>query len=196
MDIYYKDCPHMVQGWGWQADTGTHLLRMVANGVFDRYPNLKVIIGHLGELIPFGLDRINKQLTMVNWLLGSQPEEAGAVTRMEKNLLYYMRNNVFITSSGVFDQVALNCAIEKMGIDNVMFSIDDPFSDNIEGVEFLKNANLSQADREKFSHGNAECILKLSTAVHPSKSTSSAFDAFQARAKSWVARALLSFLVK
>jgi predicted TIM-barrel fold metal-dependent hydrolase len=88
MDIYYKDCPHMVQGWGWQADTGTHLLRMVASGVFDRYPNLKVIIGHLGELIPFGLDRINKQLTMVNWLLGSQPEEAGAVTRMQKNLLY------------------------------------------------------------------------------------------------------------
>ena len=55
MDFYYKDCPHMVQGWGWQVDTGTHLLRMVASGVFDRYANLKVIIGHMGELIPFDL---------------------------------------------------------------------------------------------------------------------------------------------
>ncbi|MFC5743584.1 amidohydrolase family protein [Dyella tabacisoli] len=196
MDIYYRDCPHMVQGWGWQVDTGTHLLRMIASGVFDRYPNLKVIIGHMGELIPFGLDRINRQLTMVNWLLSSGPEGAGTAAHMEKNLLYYMRNNVFITSSGVFDQVALNCAIGNMGIDNVMFSIDDPFADNIEGMEFLRNADLSQADKEKFAHGNAERILKFSTAVHPRKSTSSALDAFLAKAKSRVAQALLSFLLK
>src|SRR5271156_5475058 len=71
IDTYYKDCPAMMQSWGWQVETGTHLLRLISRGVFDRFPNLKIIVGHMGELIPFGLKRINTALTMGNWLLDS-----------------------------------------------------------------------------------------------------------------------------
>ena len=78
VDIYYKDCPMMMQSWGWQVETGTHLLRLISRGVFDRFPNLKIIVGHMGELIPFGLKRINTALTMGNRLLASQSKAAAA----------------------------------------------------------------------------------------------------------------------
>src|ERR1700744_122584 len=153
----------MMQGWGWQIETGTHLLRLISTGVFDRYPRLKIIVGHMGELIPFGLKRINTALTMGNWLLASQSKTAefagGKV--MRQSVFYYMRTNVFVTTSGTFDQAALQCAIAELGIDNVLFSVDDPFGDNFEGVDFLNKAQLSKDDKEKLAHGNAERILKL-----------------------------------
>ena len=129
MDIYYKDYPAMMQSWGRQVETGTHLLRLMSGGVFDRYPHLKIIVGHMGELIPFNLKRINTALTLGNWLLASQSKDAKSAERkaMQKSVFYYMRENVFITTSGVFDQVALSCAIAELGIDNVLFSVDDPF---------------------------------------------------------------------
>src|SRR5271168_266054 len=116
IDTYYKDCPAMMQGWGWQVETGTHLLKLVSSGVFDRYPNLTIIVGHMGELIPFSLKRINTALTMGNWLLASQSKNAepAAQSCMQKSLFYYMRANVFITTSGVFDQAVLNCAIAEL----------------------------------------------------------------------------------
>jgi Amidohydrolase len=100
MSTYYKDYPALAQSWGWMVETGTHLLRLISGGVFDRYPDLRIIIGHMGELIPFGLDRLNRALTLGNWMLAQQS--------MQENLRYYMRRNVFITTSGVFDQRALN----------------------------------------------------------------------------------------
>ena len=102
---YYRDYPAMAQGWGWQVETGTHLLRLMCGGVFDRYPRLKVIVGHMGELIPFALERINLALTMGSWLLASQQSASGTPVPkgMQKSIDYYMRQNVFITTSGVFD---------------------------------------------------------------------------------------------
>ena len=163
IDIYYKDCPAMMQSWGWQVETGTHLLRLISRGVFDRFPNLKIIVGHMGELIPFGLKRINTALTMGNWLLASQSKVAESAEQrcMQKSVFYYMRANVLITTSGVFDQAALNCAIAELGIDNILFSVDDPFGDNFEGMDFLNKAQLSKEDKEKLAHENAERILKL-----------------------------------
>jgi predicted TIM-barrel fold metal-dependent hydrolase len=198
IDIYYKDCPAMMQSWGWQVETGTHLLRLISSGVFDRYPSLKIIVGHMGELIPFGLKRINTALTMGNWLLASQSKDAESAERkgMQKSVFYYMRANVFITTSGVFDQAALNCAIAELGIDNVLFSVDDPFGDNFEGVDFLNNAQLSKEDKEKLAHGNAERVLKLSYGTNSRRSSSHSFFSFKARVKAKIARTILSFLVK
>jgi predicted TIM-barrel fold metal-dependent hydrolase len=79
--VYYPDYPNLVTGWGWSVETGTHVLRMMAGGVFDRYPRLKIIIGHMGELIPYCLTRLNVALTMGSWLLDSRG--------MEKNVSYY-----------------------------------------------------------------------------------------------------------
>jgi len=80
IDTYYKDCPAMMQSWGWQVETGTHLLRLISTGVFDRYPRLKIIVGHMGELVPFALKGINTALTMGNWLLASQSKGAQPLT--------------------------------------------------------------------------------------------------------------------
>jgi hypothetical protein len=166
----------MMQSWGWQVETGTHLLR----------------------LIPFGLMRANTALTMGNWLLASQSKNAEAAARrcMQKSLFYYMRANVFITTSGVFDQAALNCAIAELGIDNILFSIDDPFGDNFEGVEFLNKAQLSKEDKEKLAHENAERILNLSSGTNSRRSSIRSLFSFKAKVKAKVARTILSLLVK
>lgn len=198
INSYYKNCPAMMQSWGWQVETGTHLLRLISNGVFDRFPNLKIIVGHMGELIPFGLKRINTALTMGNWLLASQSQGADLTggARMQKSVFYYMRSNVFITTSGVFDQAALNCAIAELGIDNILFSVDDPFGDNFEGVDFLNKAHLSNEDKEKLAHKNAERILKLSSGSNSRRNPSLAFFSFKAKVKARMARTLMSFLVR
>jgi predicted TIM-barrel fold metal-dependent hydrolase len=199
MDTYYKDYPALTQSWGWQVETGTHLLRLMSGGVFDRYPRLKIIIGHMGELIPFNIKRINTALTMGNWLLASQSKDNGVAGQkgMQQSVYYYMRQNVFITTSGVFDEAALQCAIAELGIDNILFSVDDPFGDNFEGVDFLNKAKLSAEDREKLAHGNAERVLKLSSERNAARrNPSRSFFSFQSKLKARLARAVLSFLVK
>jgi predicted TIM-barrel fold metal-dependent hydrolase len=205
-DMYYPGYPTLVQSWGWQVETGTHLLRLMSSGVFDRYPRLKVIVGHMGELIPFNLKRINTALTMGEWLLASQSKAPASSRRkeMQKSVFYYMRENVFITTSGVFDHAALNCALAEVGIDNILFSVDDPFGDNFEAMDFLKTAQLSKEDKEKLAHGNAERLLKLSSQTHSRGDANhfflphvhSSIFAFKARAKAKMARMILSFLVK
>jgi predicted TIM-barrel fold metal-dependent hydrolase len=198
IDTYYKDCPAMMQSWGWQVETGTHLLRLISRGVFDRFPNLKIIVGHMGELIPFGLKRINNGLTMGNWLLASQSktDESAEQRCMRKSVFYYMRTNVFITTSGVFDQAALNCAVAELGIDSILFSVDDPFGDNFEAVDFLNKAQLSKKDKERLAHENAERILKLTPAARSRRNSSRSLFSFKANAKAKIGRAMLSLLVK
>jgi predicted TIM-barrel fold metal-dependent hydrolase len=195
-DTYYKGYPALTQSWGWQVETGTHLLRLMSAGVFDRYPRLKIVVGHMGELIPFNIKRINAALTMGNWLLANQSTATAAESIMKQSVYYYMRQNVFITTSGVFDQVALTCAVEELGIDNVLFSVDDPFGDNFEGVDFLNKVNLPKEDKEKLAHGNAERVLGLSSEIKSRRSSSGSFFSFQAKLKAKMARMVLSFLVK
>jgi predicted TIM-barrel fold metal-dependent hydrolase len=102
IETYYKNCPALMQSWGWQVETGTHLLRLILTGVFDRYPRLKVILGYMGELIPFCLKRINKALTLGDWLLIGQNNADLPNKVMQKSVAYYMRANVFITTSSLW----------------------------------------------------------------------------------------------
>jgi predicted TIM-barrel fold metal-dependent hydrolase len=208
MDVYYRDYPAMITGsWGWQVETGTHLLRLICGGVFDRHPRLKIIVGHMGELVPYNLKRINLAVTMGHWLIASQEKKTTDSEErigMQKSLSYYMHENVFITTSGVFDQVAFNCAFAQLGIDNILFSVDDPFSDNFEAVDFLNATELSEEDREKLAHGNAERLLKLSADAQSDSASRQSFIpnlkssmfTLKAKVKASVARSALSFLVK
>ncbi len=195
---YYGDQQPLIVGWGWNVETGTHVLRLMCSGVFDRYPRLKIIIGHMGELIPFNLPRINLALTVGNWLLANQEQAAGAAGRngMQRSVYHYMRENVFITTSGVFDQAALQCAVAELGIDNILFSVDEPMRDNFEGVEFLSKAQLSREDKEKLAHGNAERVLRLSSETPHRRGSASLFLSFTGKAKARIGRAILSLLMK
>lgn len=153
LDAYFKEYPELAgAAWGWGIDMGTHVLRLMCGGVFDAYPKAKVIVGHMGELIPFHIRRINRGLS------GARTKE-GAV--MKRTVYEYMHDNVFMTTSGVFDPASLTCAIAAVGVDNVLFSVDDPFEDNAAGVAFLQSAPVSPADREKLAHGNAERLLRV-----------------------------------
>lgn len=188
----------MVPSWGWPVETGTHLLRLICGGIFDQYANLKIIVGHMGELLPYCYARLNIALTMGDWLLSAQEKKAGKRPQghMKKSFAYYMKHNVYITSSGVFEQPVFDCAVGMLGIDNLMFSVDDPLRDNIEAMEFLADCRLSAQDRERFAHGTAERLLKLpphqdQPTVRPNRR-----EAFRARLRSRIGRAVIGTLVK
>ena len=135
--------------WSWAAKTAGHAMRLVFGGVFDRFPRARIILGHMGEFLPFQLSRI----------------DAAYVTflehRLEKLPSQYFQTNIAITTSGVFSHAALIAAIQEVGIDNVMFSIDYPFASTQKSVEFLLGAPLAPADKERVAYANAERILRL-----------------------------------
>ncbi len=135
-------------GWGWHSETAIHALRLILAGVFDRLPNLQIIIGHMGEMIPFMLARINDRLTPpAKYLRHTVPE--------------YFLQNFHITTSGFFTDPPLLLTMQIMGADRIIFSVDYPYSTNEQGRAFLDNAAISPADKEKISHLNVERLLKL-----------------------------------
>jgi len=156
-DIYYSGLPNhsgmaealAAYGWGWHAETALHILRLVYAGIFDEYPQLQIIIGHMGEMLPFQMARSERAF---------QPGAGGANQRKLSDTL---RQQVHITTSGFFTQPPLQIALETFGIDNMMFSIDYPFSTNEQGMEFLKSLDLSDEDLAKLAHRNADRLLKL-----------------------------------
>lgn len=133
--------------WGWHVDTGLHALRLIAGGVLDAYPRLQVIIGHMGEALPFFLERASRNLQ----------RQAG----LERPLQHYMAQNFHFTTSGMFSYPPLRCLLDVIGADRVMFSVDYPFAHNEEGRDFMVGAPIDAADREKLAHGNAERLLGL-----------------------------------
>ncbi|AMN44526.1 amidohydrolase family protein [Rhodoplanes sp. Z2-YC6860] len=135
-------------GWGWHIETGVHLIRMILGGVFDRYPKLQVVIGHLGEGVPFMLPRLNRNM----------PPE---MTKLQRPLAAYLRENVHYTFAGFnFPATFLDLLLE-VGAERIMFSVDHPFGSMVEARTFLDNIPITQTDRERIAHGNAERLFKI-----------------------------------
>ncbi|HUB98073.1 MAG TPA: amidohydrolase family protein, partial [Stellaceae bacterium] len=126
--------------------TATHAIRLVLGGVFDAFPKLDIILGHLGETIPFALWRLH---WTVNHMTG------------RTDFADIFRDRFHITTSGNFSQPALACTIAEMGIDRVLFSVDWPYNSNVEGVKFVNAARLSTEERQKILSGNAARLLRL-----------------------------------
>jgi hypothetical protein len=135
-------------GWAWHCECGLHSLRLILGGVFDRFPDLQIIIGHMGENIPFSLDR-------ADWFL------SGTAKHLKRRVAEYFQDNFYITTSGYFSVPPLQCALAAVGADRILFAIDYPFADNAEGRAFLETAPISHVDREKIAHGNAERLLRI-----------------------------------
>jgi predicted TIM-barrel fold metal-dependent hydrolase len=136
-------------GWGWHSETAIHVLRLLAAGIFDKYPQLKILIGHMGEMLPMMWERSNKVF---------QPGNGG---KNKRRLIDTFREQLFITTSGIFTQPPLQIAIDTIGIDNILFSIDYPFSTHQMGIDFLHNIHLPVDQVAKIAHGNADRILKF-----------------------------------
>lgn len=135
-------------GFGWHLEPGMQVLRMILGGVFDRFPNLKVISGHWGEVMPFMISRFDQVL----------PPE---ITGLKEKISTYYKRNVWITPSGIYDYDNLDFCIRKFGIDHILFSADYPYIDQDDARAFLENAPLSQEDKEKIAYKNAEKLLRL-----------------------------------
>jgi uncharacterized protein len=135
-------------GWGWHAECGLHVLRMVVGGVFERFPGLQVIIGHMGENLPFSLARADERLT---------PVATGLSATVAETLLQH----VHLTTCGYTTSPPLLCALMVFGADRMLFSVDYPFSDSSQATAFLRDAPLSPADKQKIAHGNAERLLRV-----------------------------------
>jgi predicted TIM-barrel fold metal-dependent hydrolase len=141
---YTKDGLHLAS-WGFGVETGTHALRLIYSGVFDRFPRLQMILGHLGEMLPFAAYRIDRYYG----LGGSGGADLAAPPS------YYLRNNFYVTTSGDFSPVAFECTLEVIGPDRLMFSVDYPMDDNVAGAEFLANLPIDAEVRRKVADGNA-----------------------------------------
>ncbi len=136
------------QGWGWHSEVGLHALRLIISGIFDRLPTLQIIIGHMGEMIPFMLSRIDDTLTPV-------------AKHLKHKVSEYIHGNFYITTSGFFTNPPLLTALQTIGSDRIIFSVDYPYSSNEQGRAFLDNAPISPDDKAKISHLNAERLLGL-----------------------------------
>jgi len=141
--------------WGFGAEAGLHALRMILSGVFDRHPQLTVVLGHMGESIPYWLWRIDNHYKKLHAFAGPD------FHRLAKLPSEYVRNNFYITTSGMNSHAVLRFCLEIMGADRIMFAIDYPFESSEESVTFLETAPISDADREKIAYRNAERVFNL-----------------------------------
>ena len=139
--------------WSWGVETATHALRLVFAAVFERYPDAKLILGHMGEAIPYQLWRIDSRWAICNRGGRSLPKPPS----------HYIRTNIHVTTSGVASAEPLACALSALGSDNVMFSVDYPFERTDLAAQFIATTPLDEAIRAKICHANAERVLGLST---------------------------------
>jgi 2,3-dihydroxybenzoate decarboxylase len=136
--------------WSWAAETSGHALRILFGGVFDRHPGATMILGHMGEFLPFQRSRLDSRYQIM------QP-----TTTLKKAPSAYLGTNIVFTNSGVFSPAAMLGAVLEVGADAMMFSIDYPFESSDEAVKGFEQTTLSAADREKIAHGNAERLLGI-----------------------------------
>lgn len=134
--------------WGWHIETAVHILRLIVGGTFDQFPDLQIVIGHMGEALPFMMPRIDKALPT-------------NITKLNHSIADYLRENVYYTFSGFnFTQTFLDMYLQ-VGADQIMFSADYPYSSMEQARSFLDQLPVSSVDKNQIAHGNAERLLRI-----------------------------------
>ncbi|OGA02303.1 MAG: hypothetical protein A3H35_04355 [Betaproteobacteria bacterium RIFCSPLOWO2_02_FULL_62_17] len=147
---YLEDFPSLLQsGWGFTVETATHAIRLVLSGVFDAYPGLKIILGHMGESLPFSLWRINQSL--------SRPGNRSTSFSFRDIFC----SHFWITTSGNFSNPALLCSVMELGVDRILFAVDYPMVSNQPAASWVPTIPLCKEDKVKLLNGNATRLLKL-----------------------------------
>jgi predicted TIM-barrel fold metal-dependent hydrolase len=134
--------------WGWHVETATHVLRLVLGGALDRYPGLQLVVGHMGEGLPFMLPRFDLAL----------PTE---MTKLDRPIGAYLRENVHYTFGGFNWPQAFLDLMLQVGVDRIMFSTDHPYASMGEARAFLDRLPVGPSDGERIAHSNAERLLGL-----------------------------------
>ena len=152
MDAYYKDYakdfPMVVRAaWGYTVETATQAIRLVLSGLFDAYPRLKIVLGHLGETLPFLVWRVDMAL--------ARPGQKGLSFRDT------FCNNFWITTSGNFSNPALLCCVQEMGVDRILFAVDWPFVANPPATQWMETVPLCDEDKAKILSGNTKKLLRM-----------------------------------
>jgi 2,3-dihydroxybenzoate decarboxylase len=153
MDTYYKeyskDFPMVVRAaWGYTVETATLAIRLVLSGVFEQHPNLKIILGHLGETLPFLVWRVDNAL--------ARPGSARQLSFRD-----VFSKNFYITTSGNFSDPALLCCMMEMGVDHILFAVDWPFVPNPPATRWMEHLSISADDKAKILSGNAQRLLRM-----------------------------------
>jgi predicted TIM-barrel fold metal-dependent hydrolase len=136
--------------WGFAPETATHALRLVYGGVFDRFPGLTLVLGHLGETLPY-----------FAWRIQHCFEYNPSDKRVERRLQDYLADNFYVTTSGHFSDQALISAILTIGADRILFAVDYPYEVMEPAARWLERAPISENDRRKIASGNASRLLGL-----------------------------------
>ena len=152
MEAYYsdyaKDFPQVIRAaWGYTVETATQAIRLVLSGVFEAHPKLQIVLGHMGETLPFVLWRINQALS-----------RAGNQTL---NFRQTFCDHFHVTTSGNFSTPALICTMMELGADRIMFSVDWPFVANPPAMDWMRTLQISETDKRKILGGNAQRLLGL-----------------------------------
>ena len=142
--------------WGFQAETGLHAVRLIVGGIFDRFPKLKVILGHMGEGVPYWLTRIDQMHAAFQ-----APERP----KLEMKPSDYFLRNFAITTSGMNTPAAVRYCLEVLGSERIMFAIDYPFCDTAEAVAAMDAIEMSEADKANIYHRTAERIFAIPPAT-------------------------------
>lgn len=138
--------------WGWSTDNSSHFLRLLFSGLFDRYPELRMILGHMGETLPYFMWRIDSRYAVTT---------EGQQGKLKRKPSEYIRSNLVITTTGVCQDSALLCALAEMGDERVLFSVDYPYEETKTAADWIERAPITHEQREKICYRNAERVLKL-----------------------------------
>jgi predicted TIM-barrel fold metal-dependent hydrolase len=143
--------PMLASGlFGWHSETAIHVFRLALAGTFERFPGLRIIVGHMGEMLPFALGRADHVMR--------------GHRGFERAISDIILNHVYITTSGFFTIPPFLNALTTFGADRILFSVDYPYSRNASGRAMLDALPVSPADRAKIAHGNVDRLLKLTPA--------------------------------
>jgi 2,3-dihydroxybenzoate decarboxylase/5-carboxyvanillate decarboxylase len=142
--------------WGYGVEVGTHVVRLICAGVFDRFPELQIVIGHMGEAVPFWLWRID--------FMHARAVATHRAKKLELKPSEYFKRNFAITTSGMESPEALQYSIKVLGVEKVMWAIDYPYQPTAPAVAFMDSVEMPDADKELVYHGNAERIFGIRVA--------------------------------
>ena len=134
--------------WEWGFETGSHALRLVFGGLFDRFPKARVGLGHMGETLPYLLSRFDSRAKLYGVKLAKAPSQ-------------YIKDNIVVTVSGVYAAEPLRCAVDALGRDKVMFAADYPFEDAEEAGHFMDSVAIAEDLRADVAYNNAAKLLRL-----------------------------------